>query len=348
MTRGISGLVLTTALSIVLAVTGCTKPPEQLVVDLGDPQLLVREKAKQGLLELDKQAIPALLAGIEDGEAQGGIGNVLTKIGEASYEPSSVRIHELCKADEPNKGAIAELMKVMEAVGTPAEILDSYLAAAAEGGCADRAMLSLIKRIQPPKNDVTIDPGTNLRYKPVRFRYKRGPDLTASRALARLCLYDPVLGNKAMEMTRDKDEEVYWNQWRMHDPLVRASVSRHMSDIIWGEFHDNFVPDILAEEEKANPEDPLMLMGELATYWRGRRYDPYAASRLTRAHQGLEVYFATNDHFFDEPCLCYQALEEIAKPVRGSLDSANRKKEMQALDEALAPLAADREAACNL
>ena len=330
-----------------LLASGCTKTPEQLVTDLGDSQTLVREKAKQGLLELDAQAIPALLGGIEDAEARGGIGRVLTLIGEASYEPSAAKVTELCGAATVDQEAVDTLLGVLEETGTPNKILNDYLEAVAVGGCVDKAMLGLLLRLEPPKDDVTIDPGLNLRYAPVRFAYKKGPDLATSRALARLCLHDPVLGKKVAEMNRDKDEEIYWNQWRMHDPLIRANLTRHLDEVIWGEYHDNFIPDILAEEWKANPDDPIVSMAVLASEWRKQRYDSKAAQRLADTHQGLQTYFSTHDHYFDEPCLCYQALEEITKPVRGSLDEAKRKRDVQALDEALAALATDREAACK-
>ncbi len=330
-----------------LLTTGCTKTPEQLVTDLGDPQTLVREKAKTQLLELDTQSIPALLAGIDNPEAMGGIGNVLTLIGEESYAPTAARVAELCAVAEPNDEAVDILLGVLEEVGTPDQILDDYLKATATGGCVDAAMLKLLLRLEPPKDDVTIDPGMNLRYSPVRFAYKKDPDLATSRALARLCLHDPALGKKVAEMNRDKDEEIYWNQWRMHDPLVRANLTRHLDEVIWGEYHDNFIPDILADEWKANADDPITAVAVLGTEWRKRRYDRKAAERVTDAHQGLKTYFAANDHFYDEPCLCYQALEEITKPVRGALDEHKRKRELEALDGALTALATDREAACK-
>jgi len=327
--------------------TGCTKTPEQLVAELGDPQTLVREKAKQQLLDLDAQAIPALLGGVAVADAHGGIASVLIHIGEESYAPTAAKVVELCAAGTPDQASVNILMRVLEETGTPDQILGDYINAAQVGGCADKAMLDLILRLEPPKDDVTIDPGMNLRYSPVRFAYKKDPDLPTSRALARLCLYDPVLGKKVAEMNRDKDEAIYWNQWRMHDPLIRANLSRHLDDVIWGEYHDNFIPDILAEEWKANADDPIVSMAVLATEWRKRRYDAKAAERLTDTREGLKTYFATNDHYFDEPCLCFQALEEITKPVRGSLDESKRKREVQALDEALAALATDRETACK-
>ena len=330
-----------------LLITGCTKTPEQLVADLGDPQTLVREKAKTQLLELDAQAIPALLGGVAVAEAHGGIRECLTKIGEASYAPTAAKAVELCAAGSPDQAAVDMLMDVLEETGTPEQILGDYLKAAQAGGCADKAMLQLLMRLEPPKDDVTIDPGMNLRYNPVRFAYKKDPDLATSRALARVCLHDPILGKKVAEMNRDKDEEIYWNQWRMHDPLIRANLTRHLDEVIWGEYHDNFIPDILAEEWKANADDPIVSLAVLATEWRKRRYDAKAAERLTDTREGLKTYFAANDHFYDEPCLCYQALEEIAKPVRGSLDENKRQREVQALDEALAALATEREAACK-
>ena len=337
------GLVLAAG----LLTTGCTKTPEQLVADLGDPQTLVREKAKTQLLELDTQAIPALLGGVAVADAHGGISECLTKIGEESYTPTAAKVVELCAAGDPDQAAVDMLMGVLEETGTPEQILGDYIKASETGGCADKAMLDLILRIEPPKDDVTIDPGMNLRYSPVRFAYKKDPDLATSRALARLCLHDPVLGKKVAEMNRDKDEEIYWNQWRMHDPLIRANLTRHLDEVIWGEYHDNFIPDILADEWKADADDPITAVAVLGSEWRKRRYDAKAAERLTDAHQGLKTYFAANDHFFDEPCLCFQALEEISKPVRGALDEHKRKRELQALDEALAALATDREAACK-
>ena len=325
---------------------GCTKTPEQLVVDLGDPQTLVREKARVALIELDTAAIPALLAGLDTAEAYGGIEKVLLAIGEETYAPCEAKLSEACRADPVNDQAITVLMNVMEEVGTPKQILSTYLAAVAEGGAVDKYMLKLLLRIEPPKDDVTIDPGMNLRYAPVRFTYKKDPDLATSRALARVCLHDTKLGAKTAEMNRDKDEEIYWNQWRMRDPLVRAMVSRYMTDDIYHAYHDNFAPTILKEERAANAEDPLVAMGELATVWRKRNYDTKAPERITLAYAGFKTYFATNPHTYDEPCLVYTTLEELAKPVRSSLDENRRKREMKALDEALVPLVADRELAC--
>jgi len=336
------------AISLALgSLAGCTKTPEQLVADLGDSQTLVREKARVALEEMGTEAIPALLAGMDEhGEALGGIQIVLLAIGEEAYEPCEAKLKEICKADPVNDNAVTVLMTVMEEVGTPKQILKTYLAAAAEGGAVDKYMLKLLLRIEPPKDDVTIDPGMNLRYAPVRFAYKKSPDLATSRALARVCLHDTELGAKTSEMNRDKDEEVYWAQWRMQDPLVRAMVSRYMTYDIFHGYHDNFVPKILKEEKKANAEDPMTAMGELATVWRKSRYDTKAPERLALAHAGFKTYFATNPHTYDEPCLIYTALEEISKPVRGAFDEHNRKREMKALDEALAPLAEDRKAAC--
>ncbi len=342
---------LTVALIALLALVlgGCTKTPEQLVTELGDSQTLVRAKAEQTLMEMDRaSAIPALLAGITDDEARGGIQTVLIAYGEEVYDPAFARIGEVCTGGEADQDAVNSLLEVLEEVGDPDKILKSYLAATGEGGCAEKALLTLINAIEPPKNDVTIDPGMNLRYKPVRFAYKANPDLTDSRALARLGLYDPELGQKVADMNRDKDETMYWAQWKMHDAIVRASLCRYLSDDIWYSYHDNFIPEYMKEEKKADEEDPLMLMALLASDYRGRSgYDRKAADKVTRVHAGLQTYFASNDHYFDEPCLVYTAVEEIAKPARAALDEKKRKKEMRELDEALTALAATREQACN-
>jgi hypothetical protein len=334
---------------LALALGGCTKTPDQVVADLGDPQTLVRAKAEQSLMEMDRAtAIPALLAAIDNTDARDGIQGVLIAYGEEVYDPTFARIGEVCRATEIDQVSVDSMLKVLEEIGTPQQILDSYMAASKDGGCAEKALLTLVNRIEPPKNDVTIDPGMNLRYKPVRFAYQGNPDLTDSRALARLGLYDPELGQKVADMNRDKDEAVYWAQWKMHDAIVRASLCRFLSEDIWYSYHDNFIPDTMKEEEKADPEDPMMLMADLASGYRDRTgYDRKAAEKITRLNASLQTYFASNDHFYDEPCLVYQAVEEMAKPSRAALDEKKKKKEMKALDEALTVLAATRELACN-
>lgn len=326
-----------------LVLAGCEKPPEKLVEELGDPQTLVREQAKESLKEMGPTAIPLVLPALSNPEAQDNVVEVLKYFGEDSYEQTLATMTGFCE----DPAAMAAATGVLKETGTPTQIVDAYLAATKAQDCTEASLRDLALEIEPDRNDVTVDQSENLRYKPVRFLYKGSPDLDTSRALARLCLYDADLGSKALPMTRDKDEEAYWAQWRMHDPLVRAAVARYTDDVIWGEYHDNFIPDIVEDELEADDSDPVGQIGALAINWR-KRVDMDAVEPLARAHAGVKAYYEANPHYADEPCLVYKALEDLGNVVGGKLeDDSRRKREKAALDEAMAALKADKEAACH-
>jgi hypothetical protein len=325
------------------ALAGCEKPPETLVEELGDPQTLVREQAKEALKEMGPAAIPVTLVALSNEDARDNAKDVLISFGEESYTQTLAKMPELCESE----AAMAAAVDVLEATGTPTLIVDAYIAASKAQECTEGALRDLALQIQPDRTDVTIDQNENLRYKPARFLYKGSPDLDTSRALARLCLYDADLGSKALPMTRDKDEAAYWAQWKMHDPLVRASVARYTDDVIWGDYHDNFIPDIVKEEFAADPDDVVAHIGALAANWR-KRVDMKAVEPLAAAHAGTKAYYEANPHYADEPCLVYKALEDLGNVVGGKLtDNKRRKKEKAALDEAMAALKADKEAVCH-
>lgn len=322
---------------------GCEKSPETLVEELGDPQTLVREQAKEALKEMGTAAIPLTLGALADDEARDNAKEILIYFGEESFTQTLAKMPELCQSEASKAAAI----DVLEATGTPTKIVDAYIAASKTQECTEGALRDLALKLQPDRTDVTVDQNENLRYKPARFLYKGNPDLDTSRALARLCLYDADLGSKAFPMTRDKDEAAYWAQWRMHDPLVRASVARYTDDVIWGDYHDNFIPEIIKEEFTADPDDAVAHIGALAANWR-KRVDMKAVEPLAAAHAGVKAYYEANPHYEDEPCLVYKALEDLGNVVGGKLtDDKRRKKEKAALDEAMTALKVDKEAVCH-
>jgi len=326
-----------------LVLAGCEKPPEKLVEELGDPQTLVREQAKESLKEMGPTAIPLILPALTSDEARDNVVEVLTYFGEESYEQTLASMDNFCEED----AAMAAATGVLKQTGTPTQIIDAYIAASKAQTCTEASLRDLALEIEPDRSDVTVDQSENLRYKPARFLYKGNPDVDTSRALARLCLYDVDLGKTALPMTRDKDEEAYWAQWRMRDPLVRASIARYTDDVIWGDYHDNFIPEIVKEELKADPHDAMGNIGALAINWR-KRVDMRAVEPLAKAHAGVKAYYEANPHYEDEPCLVYKALEDLGNVVGGKLaDDKRRKKEKAALDEAMAALKADKETACH-
>lgn len=344
---GRSHLIIVIVVALLGSVlSGCPATPEKLVEDLGDPQTLVQEKARVALKEMGADAIPYLMVGLEIEASRVNAKNLLIGVGDAAFYPSVTKIEEVCGAAEVDEAIIDSLVDVVENTATPAEVLDTYIDFTNDSRCAETKMLELLKRLEPVKDDVTVDPGENLRYVPVRLAYQANPDLPNSRALARICLYDKQLGTKVSIKNRDKDESVYWAQWRMHDPLIRANLCLYLDEDIWGAYHDNFVPEILGEELKANEEDPIAQMGQFASNWR-KRADKKAIAPLPLAHQGLKEYFANNEHYADEPCLVYTALEGMAVPVRAALEDNKRKKEIEQLDADLALLKVDKDAACQ-
>jgi len=325
---------------------GCPATPEKMVEDLGDPQTLVQEKARVALKEMGADAIPYLMVGLETEASRENAKNLLIGVGDASFYPAVTKIEEVCGGAEVDEGIIDALIDVVEETATPAEVLDTYIDFTNDKRCAETKMLELLKRLEPVKDDVTVDPGENLRYVPVRMAYQANPDLPNSRALARICLYDKELGDKVADMNRDKDEAIYWAQWRMHDPLIRANLCVYLNEDIWGAYHDNFIPEILKEEMKADKEDPIAQMGLFASKWR-KRADRKAIEPLPIAHQGLKEYYANNEHYDDEACQVYTALEDMAVPVRAALEDKKRKKEIEQLDADLALLKVDKDAACQ-
>ncbi len=330
-------------LAVGIALAGCTKPPDKLVTDLGDSQTLVREKARTALKELGPEAVPFLLDGLTDGEARAGAAGVLIEIGDVSLEPTLARLDQLCEEEE----ALDSALHVITSLASPSDIVDAYVAASREGRCTERALLGESLALKPDKTDVTVNIKENLRYKPVRFAYKASPDQSSSRALARLCLYDEALGWKVSDMNRDKDEAIYFAQWRIKDPLVRANLATYLTAVIWSGYYENEIPAIVKEEVKADPDHAATKLGLLATGWRGRLNGPKAVAQLTEAHAAVVAHYAAESGMFDEECLCLHAVEEMAEPIRQLLDEKNRKKDIQALDEVVAAVRTDREAACT-
>ncbi len=336
-------LVAVGALALGIALGGCTKTPDKLVIDLGDSQTLVREKARTALKELGPEAVPYLLDGLTDGAVRDGAGGVLVEIGDASLEPTVARLDQLCEDEE----ALDTALHVVTSLATPSDIVEAYVAASREGRCTERALLEEALALEPDKTDVTVNIKENLRYNPARFAYKANPDESASRALARLCLYDEELGWKVSDMNRDKDQEIYFAQWRMQDPLVRANLAAYLTDVIWSGYYDNEIPAIVKEEVKASPDAAATKIGTFATSWRTRLNGPKSVGQLTDAHTAVKAHYAASPGMFDEECLVLHALEEMAAPIRQVLDEKNRKRDIQALDEAIAAVRTDREAACT-
>ncbi len=323
-------------------VAGCAKPPDKLVTDLGDSQTLVREKARTALKELGPEAVPYLLDGLTDPGVRDGASGVLVEIGDASLVPTLARLDKLCADEE----ALDSAMLVAVTLGSPTDLLEAYLAASKEGRCTEKKLMDEVLGLEPDKTDVTVNIKENLRYAPVRFAYKATPDLPTSKALSRLCLYDEELGWSVSDKTREIDQQIYFDQWRIKDPLIRANMAAHLTDVIWSGYYDNEIPAILKEEAKEDPEHAATQIGLLATSWR-TRINASAIAHLAGAHAAVKAYYATNTGLFDEECLCLHAIEQTAKPLRQTLDEKNRKRDIQALDEALAAVTADREAACT-
>lgn len=332
----------TLVLSAGLLLSACTRPPEKLVEDLGDSQTLVQEKARQALREMGGAAVPYLLDGVATEAARTNVTELLIQAGDPALEPTLGRLEQHC--DDP--ATLESLLAVVEQVGNAGDMLDAYTAATREGRCTEKPLLLTLLALEPPKDDVTVNIKENLRYKPVRFAYKAKPDLASSKALARLCLYDEELGWKVSGMNRDKDEQVYWDQWRMKDPLVRANIAVYLDDVIWSGYYENLIPDILREEAAEDAEHAATKIGQLATGWR-KRLNAKAATPLVAAHAAVKTHYAANPGLFDEECLCYHAIEQIAEPIRPALDKKNRKNWIQTFDEALAAVTADREATCQ-
>ncbi len=347
--------VITVALlGLGLAWAGCTKTPEQLVADLGDPQTLVQEKARQALGEMGREAMPYLIEGMSDEAARANCQAMLIEMGEDVIDDVFQKADELCMNDEhsPTVDALYEvLLATCKDSENGGDVLKRYVEYTKEHACNERRALELLLAIEPPKDDVTVDPGENLRYKPMRFAYKADPDLATSRALARVCLYDTELGDRVADMNRDKDEEIYWKQWRLHDPLVRANLARYLNEDIWGVYHDNFIPDILREELKADKDDPLAQLGLFATRWRDR-LDGRAIEPLPKAQAGLKAYYdgaAPGTTYDDEACLVFTAMEDIGKEIRKAMaeDEKRQARNIARLDEYMAALKVDKDAYCG-
>lgn len=325
-------------------VGGCTKTPDKLVIDLGDSQTLVREKARTALNELGPEAVPYLLDGLtQGGDVTDGASGVLVEIGDASLEPTMARLEQLCEDEQ----AMSAAMHVVKTLGSPADILNAYTGATTEGRCTEKMLLGDVLALEPDKTDVTVNIKENLRYKPVRFAYKAAPALPVSKALARICLYDEELGWAVADKNREMDQQIYFAQWKMKDPLIRANLSTYMTDWIWTGYYDNEIPGLLKEEIKEDPADAATAIGVAATEWRTRLNGQKAVTRVTEAHSAVKAYYAGNTGLFDEECLCLWALEEITEPIRQTLDEKNRKRDIQALDDAKAAITADRETACT-
>ncbi len=339
--------LVATCTALVLAgalLGGCEKTPDKLVIDLGDSQTLVREKARTTLKDLGPEAVPFLLDGlVQGGDVTSGSADVLIEIGDASLEATTARLEQLCENDE----AMGAAMRVFKALGSPTDVLNAYTDATTEGRCTEKMLLAEVLALEPDKTDVTVNIKENLRYKPARFAYKAGPAQPASRALARLCLYDEELGWAVAEKNRDLDQQIYFDQWRMKDPLVRANLAAYMTDWIWTGYYDNEIPGILKAETKEDAANVATAIGVAATEWRTRLNGAKAVARVTEAHTAVKAHYASNSGLFDEECLCLYALEEITEPIRQTLDEKNRKRDIQALDEAKAAITADREAACT-
>jgi hypothetical protein len=324
--------------------SGCTKTPDQYVADLGDPQTLVQEKARQALKELGKEAMPYLIDGMTNEAARANCQAMLIDMGDEVVGDVFDKADDLCMSNEndPTIDALYEVLlatcKDSDAGGT---VLKKYIGYSVERSCNEKRALDLMLAIAPPKDDVTVDPGENLRYKPARFAYKADADLATSRALARICLYDFATGDSVADMNRDKDEEIYWKQWRMHDPLVRANTARYLNPDIWGVYEDNFIPDIIKEELKADKDD------------RRDRFDLDDFDSLPKAQAGLKAYYdnaAGGTVYEDESCLVFAALADMGKDARKAMVDEDEKKytkHIAKLDEYMTALTIDKDAYCK-